>query len=284
MIKNILLIGGSGYLGTAIMKRFISEIDFNITVGDLSGPVIPGKKFLKLDVLDINAVYKCIREYDLIINCAGQITSPITTCFEINTQGIDNIVNAVKSFDKKIIHISTVAVYGTISYADEMSPINPESSYAACKAFAEYNIKSILPENSFCIMRTANLYGEKQKKGLFAYLLRTYLSGEKLHFNNDGSLTRYFLHVNDCANAVLSAVRNNLYGVYNVATNDKYNINGIIALIENTCKTKFITEFEDTKPIENIDKLNFDAFGKVSGFEPQIILMEFINKIFSKHV
>ncbi len=284
MIKKVLLVGGSGYLGTAIAKRFARDDDFDLTVGDFSEPQIAGQKFIKFDVMDRASVNSYIKEYDLIINCIGQITSPINACFNINTYGIDNIIHAIHAYKKKIIHISTLAVYGTTSCASEISPINPESPYAACKAFAEYKITSQLPEESFCILRLANLYGENQQKGLFAYLLRSYLSGEKLQFNNNGTLTRYFLHVSDCANGVFWTVRNNLIGVYNVASNDKYSIIEIISLIENTCKNKFITEFENLKPIENIDRLNADDFWKASQIEPQLTISKFINNTFSKYV
>jgi nucleoside-diphosphate-sugar epimerase len=283
MTKKILLLGGSGYLGTSIAKMFENIIDFDLTIGDLVEPLVLKQKFIKIDVLDKECVNFQIQNYDLIINCTGQITSPIKVCFDINTMGIENIVDAVNLYKKKIFHISTVAIYGTCKYADEMNPINPESSYAALKAFAEYKIKSTLTSEKYCILRLANLYGEDQKKGLFAYLLKASLSGEKLQFNNDGSLERYFIHVNDCANAISSSVVLNLFGTYNVATNDKYTVNQIISLIEQVCNSKFITEFNTIKPIENIDDLNFDCFKQICKFEPKMELTNFIKKTFSKY-
>lgn len=279
MIKNILLLGGSGYLGTAIAKRFADGSDHQVTTGDLAEPV-SCDKFIKLDVLDKDEVTASVKEFDLIINCTGQITTPINTCFNINTKGTDNLVEAVKSAGKKLLHISTVAVYGTCNYASESNPMIPETPYAVCKAFAEYKIKSTLAEASFCILRLTNLYGGKQEKGLFAYLLKSYLSNKELHFNNDGSLMRYFLNINDCAEAVFSAVRNKLSGIFNVPAVDKYNILEIIELIETTRGIKFKTSFDKNNAVENIDFINFSAFGKVTGFEPKLKLIDFINQTF----
>ena len=279
MINNILILGGSGYLGTSIVKRWNCNNDCKITIGDLSEPVFGGQ-FVHIDMLDKLMMESTINEYDLIINCTGQITSPINKCFDINTKGIDNLVEAVRSAGKKVLHISTVAVYGTSIYADESSSLNPETPYATCKAIAEYKIKSILSDESFCILRLTNLYGENQAKGLFAYLIKSYLSNRELDFNHDGSLMRYFLNINDCAEAVWMAIRNNLSGIYNMPTIEKYSVKEIIQLIEKMRCVKFKTSFEQTRPVENIDIVNFDAFRNATGFEPKTKLTDFINQTF----
>ncbi|NMB82153.1 MAG: NAD(P)-dependent oxidoreductase [Ignavibacteria bacterium] len=279
MTKKILLLGGSGYLGTAIAEKFAGTSDYSITIGDLSAPVAGGN-FLKMDLLEKDIFQNSVNEFDLIINCTGQVTSPINTCFNINTMGTDNLVDAVKAAHKQLLHISTVAVYGTCSYAYEKSQVNPETPYAACKAFTEYKIKNALPLEAFCILRLTNLYGGKQEKGLFAYLLKSYKSGKELSFNNNGLLLRYFLHVNDCAEAVLSAVRNNLSGIFNVPAIDKYNILEFIELIETTCGIKFKTSFDKNNAVENIDFINFSAFEKATGFVPKLKLIDFIKQTF----
>ncbi|MBX2976357.1 MAG: NAD(P)-dependent oxidoreductase [Ignavibacteriaceae bacterium] len=280
MIKKVLLVGGSGYLGTAISKVFEGNIEFDLTLGDLFEPKITTQKFIKFDVIDKAVVNSFIQEYDVIINCTGQITKPINTCFNINTTGIANIVDAVQTYQRKIIHISTVSVYGTCDYADEMSLLNPESPYAASKAFAEYQINRSLQKNRYCILRLANLYGEEQPKGLFSYLLRASTTREKLYFNNDGTLKRHFIHVNDAANAVFIAVKKNLEGTFNVASDDNFTVNQILTFIENASKTTFEIEFEKIKPIENIDKLNCTLFKKECGFKAEENIKNFIKKIF----
>lgn len=282
-IQKILLLGGSGYLGSHIAARFKREVDFDITIGDLIEPINSACDFIKVDVLDSTFVSSVVRNHDLIINCVGQITNPITMSYRINTEGIDNIIHAVKTHNKKLYHISTVAVYGTAEYADEKSELSPESSYAACKAFAEYQINNNLSKKRFCILRVPNLYGENQPKGLIAYTFKSALSDKKLHFNNDGSLARYFLHVDDCSEAVFFAIQKNLCGTFNIPSNEKYSLREIISLIETTSNIEFEKRFDQRKPIENIGKLNFSAFGCVTGFKPKKSLNHFVNGVFPKY-
>jgi Nucleoside-diphosphate-sugar epimerases len=281
MIKNIIVLGGSGYLGNAIAKRFKNDSRYTIAIGDLEKPKNTDLDFVQVDVLNKSLIDDAIKAYDLIINCTGQITNPLNVCFTVNTEGIDNIVEAVKINNKKLFHISTLAIYGSTRYADEQSQINPESPYATCKAFAEYCIKLNLAEIKYCILRIPNLYGKNQPKGLFAYLSKSLRSNKKLYFNNDGSLTRYFLHVSDCAEAIYSSVNTDLAGTYNLPSYDKYNLKEIISFVEDKLEIQFEKEFASIKPIENIDKINFSLFIEKTKFEPKVKLDDFIDKEFS---
>jgi nucleoside-diphosphate-sugar epimerase len=280
-VKKILLLGGSGYLGNGIASRFEQENEYVITIGDLVKHADSKCDFIEVDVLNWPTVSSVIKKHDLIINCTGQITNPINACFTINTVGVDNIVQAAKSHNKKLYHISTTAVYGTAEYADENSKVNPESPYAACKSFAEYQIIKNLDGKKFCILRLPNLYGENQTQGIFAYILKSYLSDKKLYFNNDGSLSRYFLSVDDCGEAIFLAIHKNLKGIFNITSNDNYNVRELISLIEATSIVVFKKNFDQIKPIENIDKLNFNAFNEATGFAPKTSLRDFIKRVFT---
>lgn len=278
MINNILIIGGSGYLGSEIAKKIADNNNYNVTIGDLYR-TMKNINFIKLNLLDKQEVKNSVKNFDLIINTTGQITKPINTCFNLNTIGIENLVQAAKKFRKKIIHISTVAVYGTCNYADEFTPLNPETSYATCKAFAEYNIKK-LPKNKYCILRLTNLYGGIQKKGLLSYLFNSFFSNRELYFNNDGSLTRYFIHIDDAVESILLAIKYDLSGIYNVPAYDKFSIKEIIEVIETYTGVRFKTSFENIIPLENINKINSNKFCLSTNFTPQIKLKDFIKKTF----
>lgn len=283
MIKRILLLGGSGYLGCNIAKRFKKGNDFILTIGDIVRPRNSEWEFVKVDVLQKKSVCSAVEKHDIVINCTGQISNPINACFKINTKGIDYVVDSVNTSNKKLFHISTVAVYGTTSYADENTVMNPESPYATCKSFAEYRINERLSEQMFCILRLPNLYGKNQPNGLFAYLLKSYQSDKKLDFNNGGDLSRYFLHVDDCADGIFKAVNNDLCGTFNVAGNEKYDLIQIIKLIEKTNNVTFFKNFDKIKPIENIGEINFNAFKDATGFSPIHSVLDFIIKTFPKH-
>ena len=114
---------------------------------------------------------------------------------ELNTKGIDNIIDFVKKNDLNFFQVSTISVYGSsIDEVNEESKLNPETSYGSLKAMAEYLIQNKLSKDKFSIIRLSNLYGDQQPKGVLAYLLRSLKQNDDIFFNNDGLLKRYFLN------------------------------------------------------------------------------------------
>lgn len=281
--KKILILGGAGFLGRQIAGRFARDPGYSVTIGDTALPA-PGLPvdFSRMNVLDRPAVFYEINLHDVVINCTGQITHPINTCFTINTRGMSNIVEAVSETGKTLVQLSSMMVYGNQARADEQSPLNPVSAYSACKAFAEYQAAE-LPADRFCILRLPNLYGQGQPKGLFAYLLKEYQSDRKLEFDNNGSLIRYFLHVSDGAEAIYLAVEKKLSGIYNVPAPEKFTLREIIAMIEEIKSMKFEKAFEPVIPAENPGVIDFEAFNKKINFVARIDIRSFIEKSFQNN-
>jgi len=213
--NKIIVIGGSGFLGSQIIKTFQNHGLNDIACGDINENENINCDFIKIDLLDYSNLSKNLSTYDLIINCTGQITDPFNLCFKLNSDGINNLIKSLNS-KKHLIHISTVSVYGSGNYCDEDSILNPETNYAVAKAFAEKKIIEQCDEKLFTILRLSNLYGTNQRKGISAYLINSYLTDKVLSFNNNGKLIRSYMHVSDCAKIIYQIAKKKLHGVYNV--------------------------------------------------------------------
>ena len=175
-MNKILILGASGFLGKSLVGFFLAN---NFRVGALSRTF--DQKNDKLDayavnILDYESLEPIIAQYDIIINCTGQITDPIHNCIILNTKGVQNIIDAVKKNKNYLIHLSTVLVYGSSSGVSEKSTINPESVYGSIKYFAEYQISHHL--TNYVILRVSNLYGKGQSKGALGYILRTFRNNQ----------------------------------------------------------------------------------------------------------
>ena len=154
----------------------------------------------------------------------------------------------------KLIHLSTVAVYGSCDEADETTILNPETPYSTAKATAEKLLIGNLPPENLVIFRLSNLYGEEQLKGVFAYLIRSAKSDCILNFNNNGSLVRYFLHTKDCASIIIQFIADHIQdssGVFNIIGPDKYSLIQLISMIEELQNIKFDVHLEPIKPCDN---------------------------------
>ena len=254
-MNKVLIIGASGLLGRSLVEYFISN---NFQVGALSRYCDSyDDRFYNhaVDVLDYESLEFVVEQYDVIINCIGQITTPIHECVSLNTKGIKNIIDAVKKNGNYLIHLSTVSVYGSSLAVTEESALNPESVYGSLKYFSEYQISQNL--TNYVILRISNLYGKSQIKGIFSYILRSYHNNEKdLFFNNDGSLKRYYLHIDDLSSIINLILVKRINGVYNVIGSDFLTIKQLITLSENALNFTFDVQYEAKRPIENIDKID----------------------------
>jgi len=254
-MNKVLIIGASGLLGRSLVEFFVSN---NFQVGALSRNCDnQNDKFnnYSVDVLDYEHLEFVVAQYDIVVNCIGQITNPIHECVSLNTKGVKNIIDAVKKNGNYLIHLSTVSVYGSSSTVTEESPVNPESVYGSLKYFAEYQISQNL--TNYAVLRISNLYGKGQVKGILGYVLRSFRNNEKaLFFNNDGSLKRYYLHIDDLSSIVKLIIDKRVKGIYNVIGSDLLTIKQLVALCEKALDYCFDVQYEIKRPIENIDRVD----------------------------
>jgi nucleoside-diphosphate-sugar epimerase len=277
--KTVLILGGSGYLGQHLARRISADYSFRVTLGDVVQPPGINPAYVYLDIFDKTILDAQISSHEIIVNCTGQITQPIHACMKINTEGMANILDAVHKHDRKLFQISTVAVYGTCDFADESSLINPESPYSASKAFAEFMLQK-MPGLNYSILRLSNIYGENQTKGLFSYLFRSYFSDRELDFDNNGSLLRHYVHIDDCTESIFLTVKQNLSGIFNLPAPEQYTLLEIIGMIETIKSMKFNSHFEPRVPIENIQKISYQAFSQSCNFRPTQSVRSFITHYF----
>ena len=230
MIKNILITGGAGYIGSHISEVLIRNKKKIFIVDNLSTghrKLINKKaKFFKTSILDKNKIKKIIKEneIDSIIHLAANLIISEgekypKKYFRNNVLGTKNLLSACeKSNVRNIVFSSTAAIYKDGQHkVNENSLIKPKSVYGKTKAKGEILIKSFCKKNkiNYGILRYFNIAGSSPsgKIGLINksdHLFKNY-SKEimkqkpilKVYGNDyntaDGSCIRDFIHVNDIA-------------------------------------------------------------------------------------
>jgi dTDP-4-dehydrorhamnose reductase len=158
-MERILLLGGSGILGTEVLRMLENEkIEY----------VAPRSS--DLDIRSRNEVSNLVQDYKptWIINCAawtnvdGAENSFGEAC-ELNEVAVGIIGTAAESVGCKVVHISTDYVFDGESETpyEEDSPVNPKNKYGESKLRGEKTLLAVLP-SSF-VIRTSWLYGVKGK-------------------------------------------------------------------------------------------------------------------------
>ena len=178
-MKNILLIGGGGYVGTVLTSHFLKK-GYKVTildnfiyknhfailpyVGDSDYKVVYG------DINDEKALNKAAQAITDVVLLAGLVGDPITKKYPneseiINVKGVQKCMDFFngKGIDK-LIFISTCSNYGLIKedeLADENFPLSPLSLYAKAKVANEKYLinKKGIYDYTGVVLRFATAYG-----------------------------------------------------------------------------------------------------------------------------
>ena len=276
MKKNkILIVGGSGFLGQSLIDSFKSN---NIDYFNADLNPIKNSNFIYLDINNINLSKIHDIDFNFIVNLSGQISLDMKSCLDLNTTGIENIINICNEKKCKLIHISTLSIFGhSKKIISESSKINPQSAYAALKAVAENKIVSSMNEENYIILRLCNLYGHNQKIGLIKYLLNNFRN-KKIHINNNGFLKRHFINSFEVSSLICKMINDFKFGIYNIATNDFFTIREIVSMIEKITNLKIDIFYEDIEPWENIDHINLSKIITNYNFNPEKKLEKWLFK------
>lgn len=259
-MKNILVTGGAGFIGSNFIKYSLNNFDFNIVnfdkltyAGNLENLVDvefnDKYKFVKGDICEKDEVVKAVRknEIDTIINFAAEshVDRSILGAKEfINTNvGGTHVLLEVLKENKleKYLQVSTDEVYGSLPEDKkeikftESTPITTNSPYSASKASADLLCNAFFHtfDLPILITRCSNNYGPYQfPEKLIPLMIAKAMEGEQLPVYGDGKNIRDWLYVDDHCSAIMAVLQKGKAGeVYNVGGNNEwYNID-IVKLI-----------------------------------------------------
>jgi UDP-glucose 4-epimerase len=251
-MHNIIVTGGSGFIGRHLVKKLIDAGGYNVVVidrlakGDGSQPVVEnGVSYYKADIRDGAAMARIFaREKPVscvhlaaLISVADSVKDPAST-IDVNINGTAGILHACSEHGvKNFVFASTGAVYGEpkkFPIAEEHL-LDPLSPYGASKVAGEmlaasYRHCSKIPNATS--LRFFNVYGQGQSAayaGVITKFAERLSKGLAPVINGDGLQTRDFVYVNDIAAGIMLAVKagdeRGLSGTFNLATGRSISIN-----------------------------------------------------------
>ncbi len=249
-MKKFIVTGGSGFIGSNLIKFLLSKNYFVINVDNLSysansynlRKISKNKnyKFFQTDINNQNQMLKILNKFKpvCIFNLAAEthvdrsIDSP-KNFIKSNILGVFNLLETLRKYIRKnkkkikLIHISTDEVYGDIKMkkrSDESFAYNPSSPYSASKASADHLIKSFVRTYKLpaIISNCCNNYGPGQfPEKLIPKLIYNILKNKPLPIYGKGKNSREWMHVSDHCKALLKIFNKGKIGEsYNIGSNE----------------------------------------------------------------
>ena len=254
-MNNILVTGGAGNIGSALVEKLITfpqnrviVVD-NLSTGSLSK--LPKVKtsswdFIKCDVNDYSCISKVMDEYKFefvfhfaaVVGVSRTQQNPIDVLNDID--GIKNILNlSVKHVAKRVYFSSSSEVYGEpveLPQHEFTTPLNSRVPYAVVKNVGECFFRSYFQEYGlpYTIFRFFNTYGPNQSIDfVVSRFLASALKNEDITIYGDGSQTRTFTYIDDNIDTILKCHKNNLIlnDVINIGSDELCTIKDLADLV-----------------------------------------------------
>ena len=236
MKKKILVTGSEGLVGSSIIK-FIPKKKFKIIKTDKKLNLkhqIEKENFI--NILDFE-------KPDIIIHAAAHpgglsMQDPLQN-IKINLTGTFKIINWCMQNKKKIIFISSSAVYGDNNKRklNEKMPLNPGTVYGINKMASESYITELSKYNKFpwLIIRLFATYGHGNKPNLYQGIVNIILTqlnnGNILNIKGSLSRTRDLIYADDAGKIISNLIEQNLNKkIINVGTGKSTEIKKLIEI------------------------------------------------------
>lgn len=297
---KILVTGGAGFIGRWVVKKLAESSDIwvldNLSNGKEENLLEFRNKLKDFVIGDIRdtKILKTIfkNKFDICIHLAADINvqssidDPKET-FESNITGTFNLLEEARKAGTKFIFISSALVYSSANRPiNESHPLKPASPYAASKIAGEnlafsYYFTYNLP---VVVLKPFSAYGPFQKSnmegGVVSIFIQKSLDNQPLPVFGDGTQTRDFIYVEDCAEFIIKAAFSDkaIGEIINAGSGSDISIKDLALLISND--QKMIKLVPHHHPQAEIQKMVCDdsKASKLLGWVPKTSLKDGIIK------
>jgi len=299
-MKNLLITGGSGFVGLNIIEHFVKAGNYKITVlDDLStGSYTHLKKltdllrveieeefsessdkifFSKGNIKNKNDIDPVVKGQDYIIHLAAK-TGVLPSIKDPEDDAVTNILgtlnllqSSVKYGIKKFILASSGAVLGKKYLPfDEKGIPGPLSPYGASKLACEGYCSAFFDSFKLptVVLRFPSIYGKYSlhKESLIAKFIKNIILGKGLVVNGDGNQTRDFLYAGDIPVLIKNVIEKeiNSFEIFQLGTGKETSVNEIVNILRKISEKELSVKYSEPNDGEIIR--NYSSIKKFISF------------------
>ena len=270
---KILFIGGAGFIGSNLVKRFCKSGSFEVTVIEPETASVMRLDGLQVEIVraslaNVEAVEQIIanKRIDTVVHLVSTLI-PGSGYEDFKRELTDMVFPSIRimeycaRFDIKFVYFSSGGtVYGNRTTmqpfveTDDMAPI---SYYGWSKQMMENSIlfKNRTEKLRYLIVRPSNPYGHGQnlygRQGLVAVAIGKILNGQPVEVWGDGSAIRDYIYIDDLSEVFFQLIDNNVSNeTVNIGSGRGYSVNDVLAFLKIISKVDFKIKYENARPMD----------------------------------
>ncbi len=278
-MKNILITGGAGFIGSHLVDRLLSEGGWRVTViddfNDFYDPALklenasshlenPDYTLERADIRD-QAALKTIfdkQAFEYVVHLAARagvrpsLQQPLLYA-ETNINGTLNLLDLAREHSiKQFVFGSSSSVYGVnakVPFGEDDPIRRPISPYAATKAAGEllcHTYSHLYGMRCVCL-RFFTVYGARQRPDLAIHkFARLISSGKPIPVFGDGTTRRDYTYIDDIIAGVRAAIdyAASDYQVINLGESRTVELRELISLLEKELDQHAVIDWQPLQP------------------------------------
>ena len=309
-MKNILVTGGAGFIGSHLVDRLLGEKSWRVTVvddfNDFYAPDLkrgnvrehleePAYRLIEADIRESAEMERIFdeTEFDAVVHLAARagvrpsLTEPLLYA-ETNVSGTLNLLEQARTHGiRQFVFGSSSSVYGInakIPFSEEDTIRQPISPYAATKAAGEllcHTYSHLYGLRTVCL-RFFTVYGARQRPDLAIHKFARLISeGRAIPVYGDGTTRRDYTFIEDIIAGVRAAVdySETLYEVFNLGESRTVELRELIELLEKELGRKAVIDRQPMQPGDVPQTFaDITKARRLLGYNPQVEIEEGIHR------
>lgn len=272
-MKNILLLGGTGFIGKNIIEFYINDLDVNLILVTRNISNVDTRLFLfERIAVKIGSISDIDFIKNIVIDCRINVIIHLVSNLIASSsddefyEGMDNVViptfrliDFIANKEIKLLFFSSGGtVYGnSTSRIDESALLNPINNYGFSKLLIEDYIyfKRNNSQLNCVIIRPSNVYGNFQSfvgnQGFISVAINKIFNSEAIEIWGDGNSIRDYIHIDDVVEVIHKLLCHSISNTtLNLSTGVGKSLLDIIAIIEKNLDKKAIIHFNNKRNVD----------------------------------
>lgn len=309
-MKNVLVTGGAGFIGSALVRGLLAEerVERVVVVDNL----LTGKRaniegleseieFHEADIRDLEAMEAVMAGIDTVFHEAAIPSVPRSIAepelsHDINVNGTFNVFLAAQRRSvRRVVYAASSSAYGdteTLPKVETMTP-RPKSPYAVQKLVGEFYARTFFEVYGLetVSLRYFNVFGPRQDpaspySGVLSIFCASILSGKAPTIFGDGEQTRDFTYIENVVRLNLLAARapDAPGNVYNGGTGGRFSLNETWAALNKIAGTEIPPGYGPPREGDVCDsQADLNAARRDLRYEPAVGLDEGLRRTLEWH-